>query len=141
MAKLSTSTSGHADQSTVRREMTRKELVRRFVLNEIGDDYENVEHIHTLIARDSSRCGLEISRPDIVQGLRELIETGLAKAYKLTPTRRTAEEVTGVQSVDQMDDYYFWATPKGRDLQSSDDDWYPFDESGKIRKDWAAPTE
>lgn len=67
--------------------MTRKELVRRFVLNEVGDDYENLEHIHTLIARDSARCGLaEVSRPEIVEGLAGLIESGLAKAYRLTPT-------------------------------------------------------
>lgn len=122
--------------------MTRKELVRRFVLNEVGDDYENLEHIHTLIARDSARCGLaEVSRPEIVEGLAGLIESGLAKAYRLTPTRRTAEEIPGVPPVDQICEYYFWATPEGRELQRSDEDWYPFDESGELRRDWTLPTE
>ncbi len=40
-----------------------------------------------------------------------------------------------------MDEYYFVATPKGRDLQASDEDWYPFDENGELRKDWAVPTQ
>jgi hypothetical protein len=121
--------------------MTRKELVCRFVLNEIGDDYENLEHIRSLIAKEAERCGLVISIVEIAQALVDLMEAGLAKAYKLTPTRRTAEEVPSVPSLDRIGEYYFWATPKGIELQVSDGDWYPFDENGELRKDWVVPTQ
>jgi hypothetical protein len=92
-----------------------------------------------LVSRDSSRCGMEISEPEIVQGMVELIQAGLAKAYWFAPGRRTAEEIPGVPPLEQIGDYYFWATPKGRELQSSDDDWYPFDDNGELRKGWTAP--
>jgi hypothetical protein len=119
--------------------MTRNDFIRRFVLNEICDDYENLDVLQSVIANESSRCGLEISRDEIVQGIAELIEAGLAKAYKLTPTRRPAEEIPGVPPLDQIDNYYFWATPRGLDVQASDEGWYPFDENGELRKGWTAP--
>ena len=75
--------------------MTREEFVRRFVLNEIGDDYESLEHISPFILRDSERVGLTISRDEIVQAMPELIQAGLAQAYKLSSTNRLRGDFRG----------------------------------------------
>jgi hypothetical protein len=120
--------------------MTRDELVRRFVLNEITDDYEEPQHIYESIAKYSPGCGLYISMQEVTEGIADLIRAGLARAYRLTPTSRSAEEIEGVPTSDQMSNLYFCATPKGMELQSSDPDWYPFDDSGGLRKDWTPPT-
>lgn len=122
--------------------MTRREFVRRFVLNEIGDDYENLEHIAAIITREGNRCGLAISMEDIVHALVELIEAGLARAYKLDPFAPPIE-IEGVPPLKDIGDYffYFWATTKGMELHHSNDEWYPFQENGELRKDWVVPTQ
>jgi hypothetical protein len=64
--------------------MTRAELIRRFVLNSICDDYEDIERITNYIDEVGPKCGLAISNEDIFRALRELIELGYAKAWDLT---------------------------------------------------------
>jgi hypothetical protein len=50
--------------------MNRAELVRLMVLNEICDDYENVDQIiFPQVARQAAKCGLAIERPEIVDAL------------------------------------------------------------------------
>ena len=67
--------------------INRGELIRRPVLNSIRDDFENVDQsILRDVTRDGSRFGLAIERSDIVDALKELIEDGLAKAYRLSGT-------------------------------------------------------
>jgi hypothetical protein len=101
--------------------MARKELVRRFVLNEIGDDYENLEHIRSLMAKDAERCGLTISTDEIVQSLADLIQSGLAKAYRFRPPYKSQpDQIPRMPPLEEIREYYFWATPEGRDLQVSD---------------------
>ncbi len=119
--------------------MTRREFVSRFVLMEIADDYENLEHICSVVAEDSSQCGLTIAVPEIIRGLVDLIEGGLAKAYRLST--RLAQEIQGVPRNDEFGDYYthFWATPRGRQLVVSERDWWPFDDLGVLRTDWSPP--
>ena len=122
--------------------MVRKELVRRFVLNEIGDDYEHLEHIRSLMAKDAERCGLTISTDEIVQSLADLIQSGLAKAYRFRPPYKSQpDQIPGMPPLEEISEYYFWATPQGRDLQVSDRSWYPFDDDDELRKDWAVPTQ
>ena len=69
----------------------------------------------------------------------ELVQAGLAQAYKLSSTSPTAVVISGVPPHDELAEYYFLATPKGMQLHVSDDEWYPFDENGALRKDWKAP--
>ena len=57
-------------------------LVRKMVLNEISDDYENVDQIILpSVAKECAKLGLVVERSDIVNALGDLIEEGLAKAY------------------------------------------------------------
>jgi hypothetical protein len=120
--------------------MTRIEFVRRFVLIEIADDYEDLEHIYSLVARDSLRSGLTVQKPEIIHALVELIEAGLATAYRLSGSS-PAQKIQGVPPRAEIEDSYihFWATPKGRELVVSDRDWWPFDDEGALRRDWSPP--
>jgi hypothetical protein len=107
------------------------------VLNAIADDYEALETIYSEVSSLGARCGLINQNEDIVQGLVSLIATGLAKAYRLRSS--PIEEVEGLPERSEMNDLYFWVTPKGKDLQLSNDDWWPFDDEGSLRGNWAPP--
>ena len=115
--------------------MSEKELVRRLVLNEISDDYENVDQtILPSVSKFCSKLGFLAERSDIVEALSGLIDEGLAKAYHLS--QGPAEEVQGMPPLDVIEDYfetYFYITPKGVLLQTSDRSWWPFDEEGNTR--------
>ena len=119
--------------------VNRREFVRRFVLMEIADDYESWEHISSLIVRDSSECGLTISGAEIKQGLVELVEAGLARAYCLRS--KPVLEIPGVPMPDQFEDSYthYWATSQVIELLTTDRDWWPFDDEGELRVNWQPP--
>jgi hypothetical protein len=119
--------------------MTRKEFVERLVLNEICDDYESLEHVSKWIDKDAHRCGLAIQPAEIVESLGELIALGLARAYLFREGARKPDEIAGMPAVNKIEGYYFWATPRGIDLQLSDGRWYPFDDADQLRNDWIPP--
>jgi hypothetical protein len=116
--------------------MERNELIRLMVLNEICDDYENIDQIilpH--VARDCAKLGVLVERSHIVNALAELIEDGLAKAYLLSG-RKKPEELQGMPSLDVIEEdfkTYFYITSKGEELHLSDDSWWPFDDEGNLR--------
>lgn len=57
----------------------RSELVRLMVLNEICDDYENVDQIiFPHVTKQAAKCRLVIERSEIVKALAGLIQDGLA---------------------------------------------------------------
>jgi hypothetical protein len=115
--------------------MDRNELIRWMVLDEICDDYENVDQIILPdVARDCAKLGFVVDRSNIVKALGELIEGGLAKAYLLSGTK--PEELRGMPSLDVIEEdfkTYFYVTPKGKELHLSDDSWWPFDDEGNPR--------
>jgi hypothetical protein len=119
--------------------MNHREFVRRFVLMKIADDYESLEYISPLIAKEASECGMTISDAEIRQGLVELIEAGLARAYCLGSD--PVLEIWGVPAPDQFEDSYthYWATPQGTALLTGDRDWWPFDDEGELRANWKPP--
>ncbi len=116
--------------------MDRIELVRMLVLNEICDDYENVDQIILpRVAEDAAKCGLLIERSEAVNALAGLVQNGLAKAYRLSPFEPYSTELQGMPPLDVIEqdfETYFWATKSGIDLQRSHMTSWPFDE----RPDW-----
>jgi len=116
--------------------MDRNELVRRFVLNEISDDYENVDQIILPnVARECAKLGFVVDRSHVVRALTELVESGLAQAYLLSSTE-PARELPGMPALDVVEEWfetYFYVTRKGMDLHLSDDAWWPFDDEGNPR--------
>lgn len=117
--------------------MDKNKLVRLMVLNEISDDYENIDQIILpRIARECEKLGIVVERPDIVSALRELMADGLARAYILSSTE-PAQECSSMPLVDVVEEAfktYFYITPKGMALHLSDDTWWPFDEEGNPRR-------
>jgi len=113
--------------------MKREEFVRRLVLDKICDDYENLDQtILSGVTKDGAECGLIIERSEVVDGLAQLIEQGLAKAYLLSCTEPRVE-LEGMPPPDVVDDEgtYFLATRKGIDLQVSGHSWWPWDGSAE----------
>ena len=123
--------------------MDRSELVRLMVLNEICDDFENVDQmILPGIARAAAKSGLAIERSEIVDALAGLVKDGLAKAYILTPPCGDpfSREFQGMPPLDVVEEdfeTYFYATKQGLDLQRSGATCFPYDEHGNLRPDWA----
>ena len=115
----------------------RRELVRRLVLDSICNDYENVDQIILgEVAAQGSKCGLTIERSEIVDALASLIGDGLAKGYLLS---HVVIELHGMPAIDTLEDdfqTYFYITKEGKELQLSDDKWWPFDDEGNLRPDW-----
>ena len=123
--------------------MTRSEFVRLLVLNSICDDFENVDQIILPdVAKTGAKCGLTIERAEVVDALASLIADGLAKAYILPGPERSpfSGELPGMPPMDEVEENfktYFYITKKGMDLHLADDNRWPLDDDGELRKDWA----
>jgi hypothetical protein len=123
---------------------SRRELVRMFVLDSICDDYEHLDiSISPDIERLATRCGLMISRSEIIQGLSDLIDFGWAKAYRFSgPNSRPPEEVAGMPSLNEMEDpmgAWFYVTDAGMKVELAPWEGWPFDEDNNLRKGWRPP--
>jgi hypothetical protein len=110
--------------------LDRAELIQRLVLDKICDDYENVDQ--TILAdvnQEAPEFGITITRDDVVIALAQLIEQGLAKAYRLSELPPHRIELPGVPTLDTVEEdwfeTYFLATPAGLDLQLNDSSWWP----------------
>jgi len=125
--------------------MTRVEFVQRLVLNAICDDFENVDQmILRDVAEIGAKCGLTIQREEVVEGLRALVEGGLAKAYDLTAFGRDefSCEIAGMPPLDVVDvefRTYFYVTKKGIDFHQADQSWWPLSDEDVLRPDWKPP--
>jgi len=96
--------------------MTRAELIRMFVLNSFCDDYEDIEQIMEHTGEVGPKCGLTISREDIIQALRELIDLRYARAWDLTqPKREPTKEYQGMPTPEEIGplDPWFFRTSEG----------------------------
>lgn len=122
----------------------RRQLVLRIVLNEISDDYENLHQITKQVRRTSSECGMAVSHPETLQALADLVAARLARAYRLS---NGVEAINGIPSAEEIgspdepnvDDVFFWITPKGMKLQLAGYPDWPFDENNVLRADWSPP--
>jgi hypothetical protein len=103
-------------------------LIRTRILNDLADDYESLEHITSAVVKAGLACGLEIDAAVVGGALAGLIASGLVKAYRLSPS--PVEEVPSSVATANLRDYYFWQTPKGREVHRNAD--WPFDEEGHL---------
>lgn len=113
--------------------MTRDEFIRRLVLDQICDDYENVDQtILGQVSEDGARCGLTIKRTEVIAALEKLIALGLVRAYDLSCRPGCSAELDGMPGIMTIEEdfrTYFLATDEGIELQLSDDTWWPFNET------------
>ena len=92
--------------------MYRIEVVRTLVLAEISDDFEEPEHVNENITEIARLCGLSVERSEVLSMLRDLVESGYAKAYLLS-MKGPAVEVEGPLPQDGTPDLYFLITDEG----------------------------
>jgi hypothetical protein len=117
--------------------MTRADVIRRILIQGICDDFEDIQRITEWTVPMGSKCGLTITRDDIIQALLELIEQGHAKAYDLKwwadppATENPREEITPL-------DPRFARTEEGLAFQKASSVGSPFDESHNLRESWPA---
>lgn len=117
--------------------MNSDDLVRMLVLDEIMDDYEELDHITERMAPLGAQCGVVIQKQAVVQALISLTENGFAKAYSLGRNSKEIEGVTpmdNIQAPDLYRRYYFWVTGNGREEHKKQDSLWPFDEDGRLEK-------
>jgi hypothetical protein len=119
--------------------MTRSDLLKMFVLNEISDEYLKVPEITKRVEDLGSACGMILEPNEIVRALGDLMETKLARGFLLTPNSKTPKEIGRIPDPADMEKYYFRVTKKGMDLQLSDYEGWPFDDENALRKDWRPP--
>jgi len=109
-------------------------LIRLFVLDAICDDYENVDQVILRhVAGYCAKLGMAVYRSDVVKALHQLVESGMAKAYRLYSTEPFKEDLEGMPPLEVAEtDFgtYFYITKKGMERHLSDDGW-PFDEDGE----------
>jgi hypothetical protein len=123
---------------------TRAELVLRFTLNAICDDYENLSvTIAHEVTKDGADCGVRIEKAEIVAALAELLNRGWAKAYRMDGSGSGAPpEIEGMPSLEEMEDFFgawFYITGAGMKVQLADWEFWPFDDDNRLRKDWTPP--
>lgn len=125
--------------------MNRAEFLQKMVLDEVADDYENVDQIILpFVARECAKLGLTVHRWDIVDALALLVENGLVKAYRLSSSAPTTQPLVGMPSLEVIEEYfetYFYITKPGREVDLADDSWWPFDDEGQPIPNWQLPTE
>jgi hypothetical protein len=126
--------------------MNRTELIQRLSLNAISDDFENVDQV---IFRDAAgqaaKCGLTIGRSEVVDALKTLVETGMAKAYDLSASVRDPflGELKRMPLLDVIEEDFktcFYVTKKGMEFHLVDATEWPFDDEGELRPDWKPPS-
>jgi hypothetical protein len=116
--------------------MVRGEVVRRWVLNWISDDFENVDQtILGHVGEAGANRGWTIERSEVVNALTTLVAEGLAKAYILPGSDRNpfSGELDGMPPMDVVEENfrtYFYITKKGMELHLSDDPSLPRDDDG-----------
>jgi hypothetical protein len=118
------------------------ELIRMFVLDSISDDYEDRQKILDHVTGLSSRSGCSVTPEDVEIALAELVNGGLARAYRLS-TKAPPVELAGMpperSELSPHDGCYFWVTPSGRALQTADFPDWPFRDDGELHQDWQPP--
>lgn len=114
-----------------------------FVLDELCDDYEEIGLITENVTRAGAKCGAHLDRDDVLRALAELIESGLAKAWRLDSTGQAPVGIQGMPSMVEIEDSdcYFLITENGMELQLGEAVGWPFNDNGELRNDWTPPLE
>lgn len=101
------------------RDAERNEIVDNLVLDELSDDYENLDQILRSLSRLPIVADLTISSEEVKIALLRLVESGYAKAYLLRALPPSAEEINAPLSPGEIERYYFLQTNEGRSLNAT----------------------
>jgi hypothetical protein len=84
----------------------------------MANDYEDLEILVDEVLKFASEIGHAPSRMEIIEGLEQLINEGLAQAYILSPTSPHATPVNFRRN--DVDGLWFYVTPEGKRLVKSE---------------------
>jgi aryl-alcohol dehydrogenase-like predicted oxidoreductase len=87
-------------------------LIRNMVMDAITNDYEDFTTIVREVRNWATEGGLQVEIGEVADALMGLIDTGLAKAYRLSSSSQT--ELEGRPDADALEDYYYLLTSEGR---------------------------
>ena len=93
--------------------MTREKFLEELIMDTIANDYEDFDMI---VREVTTACAEPVASPsvtEITNGLRRLIDAGLARAYLLSPTRLPVV-VSDVGQPELSEGLYFYLTQDGR---------------------------
>lgn len=115
--------------------MNRNNLIHLLVLSQIADGYDDFDHIRACVAELAAKCGVQVASEEVRGILWSQLSRGLAKAYRLSPSRPKAEEVAHLPDAGDRC-YYFLLSESGvQECKSLSGSW-PFDENDELRADW-----
>jgi hypothetical protein len=88
---------------------------------------------------------MQVKTPEVLQTLHDLIDAGLAKAYRLG--NQPAQELSGMPTAGEigspyesrLNDLYFYLTQEGMNIHLADYPDWPFDDDNILRKHWSPP--
>ncbi len=110
------------------------------VLREIGDDYEEIDHILVNLRKVCAQIGVPVSRHDVYEALNDLFDKELAGAYRLSPSSPVTQ-VYEMPKEDELDvSSYFLISDDGLRVLRSEFE-YPLDDEGVLRSDWVPPSQ
>jgi hypothetical protein len=119
----------------------RNELIRLFIISYRSCTHILLAHIERDWKRIALQYGIEISRDEFTQALRELVDLGYLKAAY----RDEYWQYTGMPPLDDIKPYgaYFWVTGDGFDFHEASRRLWPFDEDDDgeftLREGWVPP--
>ena len=102
--------------------MTKTQLLEIFVLNDVCDDYETLQHIVEHVQDWGAEYGLTPTRFEIVKALISLVEAKLIFAVFLSPKAPNVTEITDITG--KMDDLYYYPTSAGKTLHQQNDEFF-----------------
>ena len=89
--------------------------VRYYVLDVMADDYENFEHVVASVNRWMLEDGKSVTLAEIIEGLKEVIRAGEAKAYELFH-RKENWCIEVPFTPERVWELWYYVTPKGLEL-------------------------
>jgi hypothetical protein len=93
---------------------SRERILDELVLEAASNDFESFQCILAQVTKWSDEKGLPTSRQEVLEALQRVIREGYALAYLLSPQEPHSQTVEF--SLDRLDDFWFYVTPKGREL-------------------------
>jgi aryl-alcohol dehydrogenase-like predicted oxidoreductase len=82
-------------------------------MDAIANDYEELGMIVDEVSAWAAERGISVTPEEILTALTGLVQTGLAKAYRLSSSH-PPEEIHGLHRIERQTDYYFLLTPEGK---------------------------
>ncbi len=120
--------------------VTRQQLVHILVLSQIADTYCHLERAIDQVTRLGLPCGVTLEASEIVAELNSLVDTNLAKAYRLSELGREFNEIAGWPPADEVEHCYFTVTAAGEIEIKATGYLWPFDfehdDEDVLREGW-----